>query len=149
MSRFIYQPFAESMGKQTNVDISLVGQDIGMALVNLAGAGTLYVPSATHTFLSEIPTLSRVATSDHATGPYILNKTFTAGIFTGDPTDFIGVAGDEFEAVALFRSVTNDADSPLICLLDSGTGLPFNPSGGKITISPDPTEGFFNLAAEL
>ena len=65
--------------------------------------------------------------------------------FTSDPVGIVSTVADATRQVigmVFFRFVTNDADSPVICYIDSG-GFPYTPDGTTKTISPHPDGWFY------
>lgn len=58
------------------------------------------------------------------------------GTGVADATDatLTAVTGDQSEYLGLVKFVTGDADSPLIALIDTATGLPVTPNGGDIVV---------------
>ena len=87
---------------------------------------------ATHQYLSDIPAGGRVATSGN-----LANKTTTAGVFDADDITITGVSGDQFEYIILYKDTGTASTSPLICCIDTATGLPCTPNSGDITIQWD------------
>ncbi len=88
-----------------------------------------YVPNlSTHEFYSDLSNLvgSPVALS---------SKTTTGGKAYAGNTTFSAVAGGSTVTyVALWKDTGTAGTSPLICLLDTGNGLPFATNGGDIVI---------------
>jgi hypothetical protein len=92
--------------------------------------GAAYTPNqATHEYLSSIPVGARVSEVG-VTG----KTTDGTGVCDGADAVLSAVTGPQSEYLALYRFVTGDADSPLIALIDSATGLPITPNGGDIEI---------------
>jgi hypothetical protein len=83
---------------------------------------------STHEFLSDIPAGARVGISAALGG-----KTFSSGVLAANNAFFSGLSGASVEAVALFKDTGSPATSPLICYIDSGTGIPYTPGGGDYT----------------
>jgi hypothetical protein len=52
-----------------------------------------------------------------------------------DDKTLTAVAGDTVEAVVVYQHTGSDATARLICYIDTGTGLPFTPNGGDVTVS--------------
>lgn len=92
------------------------------------------VNTATHQWLTDIPTAARVAT-----GPNLGGKTSTAGVADADDITFSGVSGDMSEAVVLYHDTGDPATSRLLAYIDSATGLPVQPNSGPIAITWDNT----------
>jgi DUF917 family protein len=65
------------------------------------------------------------------------NKTATAGVANADPTVFSSVVGSVVQYIVIYKDTGTNSTSPLIALLDTGTGLPVTPNGGDITINWD------------
>lgn len=112
-------------------NIKLVFVDTGAYTVNLA----------THEFLSDITAGARIATSPNLSG-----KTSTDGV--ADATDPVvsAVTGTTVEAAVLYKDTGTASTSPLICFLDTATGLPFTPNGGDVTYQfPSDANKIFKL----
>lgn len=95
----------------------------------------LFVDSADYTvnlttdqFLDDIAAGARVATSGN-----LASKTLTTVAFDAADITVAGVSGDQFEQVIGFIDTGVEGTSRLVWQMDSGTGLPFTPSGGGIT----------------
>lgn len=109
--------------------IAWLTDDIKFVLVDLAD----YTPNlATHEFLSDIPSGARVATTANLAG-----KTSTNGVADANDPAFIGVAGDQSEAIVGFKDTGSAATSPLICYIDTATGLPVTPNSADINVQFD------------
>lgn len=107
--------------------ISYLTDTIKAALVD----GT-YVPDlSTHQYWSSV--VGDVVGTPQA----LANKTAVAGVADADPTTFSSVVGSVVEYVVIYKDTGSNATSPLIALLDTGTGLPVTPNGGDITINWD------------
>lgn len=87
---------------------------------------------ATHQFLSDIASAGRVATSANVSG-----KSTTNGVFDCNDLTLTAVTGDPSEAVVGYADTGTATTSPLICYIDSATGLPVIPNGGDITVTWD------------
>lgn len=65
------------------------------------------------------------------------SKTSTSG--TADAADlspaFTGASGDQFESITIYKDSGVATTSPLICNIDTATGLPLTPDGGNIDIT--------------
>lgn len=93
---------------------------------------------ATHVDLDDID-IDIIATSANLTG-----KTTTNGAFDHTDETLSAVSGDQFESVNYYKDSGAAATSPLMCSIDTGTGLPFTPSGGDIDVRPN-ASGVFSL----
>lgn len=111
------------------------GDTIKAVLVDTAA----YTYSATHEFLSDIPSGDRIATSAALTG-----KTITNGVADANDVVFVAATGDPSEAVVLIKDTGSAATSPLIIYIDTSVGLPITPSGVDITITWN-ASGIFKL----
>jgi hypothetical protein len=65
----------------------------------------------------------------------ITSPTFVDGVLDGANVTLTSVTGDQSEAVIVFLDTGVAGTSPLVCFIDSGTGLPVTPNGGNITIT--------------
>ena len=110
-------------------------------LVNVSGGGTTYTYSASHEFLSDIPSAARIATSGNLSGKAIGND----GSFDSDDPTFSDVAGDSIESIVLYIDTRTAGTSRLIMYQDTGvTGLPLTPDGSDAQIVVD-AGGWFVL----
>jgi hypothetical protein len=92
-----------------------------------------YSYSATHEFLSDVPSGARVATSGN-----LANKTFTNGVFDADDFSFSTVTGDPSEAIVFYIDTGSAATSRLMVYVDTASsGLPVTPNGGNINVTLD------------
>lgn len=89
--------------------------------------------------LADILAAARVDVSAALTGKTIVN-----GAFDHADTTLSAVTGDQFEEVVYYGHTGVESTSALICVIDSGTGLPFTPSGGDIVVRPN-ASGVFSL----
>lgn len=92
-----------------------------------------YTPQiATHKYLSDIPTSSRIA------GPVTLTAKSTAG-GAADAADctFAAVSGSSIEAIVIYKDTGTESTSELIAYIDTATGLPITPNGGDIIVTWD------------
>ena len=79
-----------------------------------------YTYSATHQYLSSVPSNARWGTPQT-----LVNKSVTGGAFSADPVSFTGlVSAPTLEAVILYLDTGNEATSQLIAYIDQGTNLP-------------------------
>jgi hypothetical protein len=99
-------------------------------LLNLS----LYAPSPSHVYLSDIPAGARSAIS----GP-LANKSNVAGVLNCDPFQFTAVsAGPACAALAIYKDTGTPGTSKLFLYLDSAlSGLPATPNGADIVVTPD------------
>lgn len=121
-------------------DIDLDTADVRCIAIDAAD----YTFDQLHDFLDDVPAPARVSTSAALTGQVCSISGTEARFDANDPV-LTGVTGDQFEAV-IFYIHDGGADSArrLLCYVDSGTGLPFTPSGGNCTVVLDAT-GIFAL----
>jgi hypothetical protein len=92
---------------------------------------TQYTFDITHQYLSSVPAGARVAVSGA-----LANKSATGGACSADPVVFTSITGAACQAMIIFKDNGGDAaTSPLICRLDSYSGLPVTPNGGNITVT--------------
>jgi hypothetical protein len=92
-----------------------------------------YTYSATHQYLSDVPSAARVAIS-----PALANKTFTNGVFDADDTTFAAVTGDTSETLIVFIDTGTEATSRLVVYVDTfSAGMPVTPNGGSINVAFD------------
>lgn len=106
--------------------------------------GAYTVNLTTHEFLSDIPAGARIATS-----PNLASKTSsvpTGGVADAADPVVSAVTGTTVEAFVLYKDTGVATTSPLICFLDTATGLPFTPNGGDVTyVFPSDANRIFKL----
>lgn len=91
-----------------------------------------YTYDAAHEFLSSVTKVT--GTTDQT----LTTPTITNGVFDADDITFTAVpAGETASSVVLYKFVTNDADSPVLALIDTITGFPKATDGGNITVQWD------------
>jgi hypothetical protein len=128
MANTSYVKFKEALLK---AEIDFLNDDIKVVCVD----GATYTPNfSTDEFLDDIPIGERVATSSNLT-----NKTTTNGVFDADDLNIPAVTGDTFEYIVFYKDTGSAATSPLLFCYDTGTGLPFTPSGGAIIVAFSPS----------
>ena len=109
--------------------LSWTTHDIKLLLVTNGYA----VNGATDEFLSTIAGGNRITGSTSAN---FANKAVTGAVATADPVTLTGVAGAQAaHAIVVYRDTGVEATSPLICYIDTATGLPFTTSGANISIT--------------
>lgn len=109
-----------------NGDLDWLVDDIRVLFID---AADYTVDLALHDFLDDVPVAARVGTALALTG-----KTSAAGVADALDAILINVAGDQCEAILLYKHTGVDATSALIAYIDTGTGLPVTPVGTNITI---------------
>jgi hypothetical protein len=67
-----------------------------------------------------------------------------AGVFDHDNVTFSAVSGNSCESIDYFKETGTSSTSPMICNIDSATGLPVTPNGGDITWTPS-ASGVFQI----
>lgn len=89
-----------------------------------------YTPQvAVHEYLADIPISARIA------GPVTLTaKATTGGAADAADCTFTSVSGASIEAIIIYVDSGTEATSPLICIIDTATGLPITPNGGDIIV---------------
>lgn len=107
--------------------ISWSSHDIKVVLVDTAG---YTVNLSTHQYLSDIGAGYRIATSGNLAG-----KSVTDGVADASDATITAVTGASVEALVIYKDTGNTATSPLICYIDTMTGLPFTPNGSDVTIT--------------
>lgn len=110
-------------------DIDWDADDIRAILID---TNDYVVDLAVHQHLDDIPAAARVAVSDP-----LSSKTVAAGVADAADQTWLGVTGDESEAVVLYQHTGDETTSRLIAYIDTATGLPVLPNGGDITIAWD------------
>lgn len=82
-----------------------------------------------HNALDDVGAGTRVATSSALSG-----KTSTLGVADASDVTYTAITGDQITQVVLYRHTGVESTSALIAYWDSGTGLPFTPTGGNIDL---------------
>jgi len=123
MANFLY-----AKGKEGLLDgsINLESDDIRVALVSAA-----YTPNVNADDLMNDLT-GIVARSGALSG-----KTFTLGVFDANDVLVGSVSGSVVTQLVLFKHTGSDATARLIANFNTGTGLPFTPSGSSVPITWD------------
>lgn len=109
--------------------LNLSSLDLKVVLIDVADYA---VDLVNHDFLDDVAVAARVATSGNLT-----SKTFAQGVFDAADITIAAVTGDVSEALIIYYDSGAAATSRLICYIDAGTGLPFTPNGGDLTIAWD------------
>jgi len=111
-----------------NIKVALVGSGYVPNLMshqfyNALGANTVGVPVA------------------------LTSKTSTAGVAMAANVTFSNVQASTITFIAMYKDTGNTATSPLICLIDTASGLPITvPSGGNVDVNWDTgPNGIFKL----
>lgn len=136
MADFLY-----GKGRQKFLEGSIAWLTADIKLVLVDGASYSPVQN-TDEFLSDIAVGMRVATSAVFSG-----KTSTLGVADADDVVLSSVSGAQCEYLVIEKEDAGGAgSSPLICKMDSYTGLPVTPNGGNITIQfPSDSNKIFKL----
>ena len=104
--------------------IDLTADDIKVVAVDSAD----YTFSAAHQFYSS------VSAGAVGTPTLLENVTVAGGVFDADDVVLSAVTGDQFEALVIYKDTGSPSTSPLICYIDSATGLPTTPNSADINI---------------
>jgi len=136
---FFFDAYAESMlGTDVHSRVVIASDNIKFVCTDHADKTPAQATDEDH-FDLDNPAGATIATSANLTG-----KTITNGTFDHTDETLTSVSGDQFESVNYYKDSGATATSPLICSIDSGTGLPFTPSGGDIDVRPN-ASGVFSL----
>jgi len=106
--------------------INWLTQPFKIALINTAQYTVL---PAIHQHLADIPSTAQIAISGNLTG-----ATATGGIALADDIQINSVTGPVIGAIVIFHDTGIAGTSELICYLDIGIGVPWNPQGGNVVI---------------
>lgn len=98
----------------------------------LVNTGAYTVNLSAHEFLSDISGSARIPMSSAFTG-----KATAGGAADADDLTFSAVSGNTVHAIVLYSDTGVDGTSPLICFIDTATGLPITPNGGDIIVTWD------------
>lgn len=122
-----------TLGRQKFLDgdIDWAVHDIKVCLVRS------YTPNtATHEFLTDVT--GGGGGTIVATSGNLASKTSTGGTADAADVTFSTVtAGAACAHLVVYRDTGSSATSPLIAVIDTGTGLPITPNGGDITCQFD------------
>ncbi len=133
---FFFDSYSESMlGTDVHGRIDIAVDNIKFVCTDHTDILPL---QATHIDLDDID-IDIIATSANLGA-----KTITNGAFDHGNETLTAVTGDQFESLNYYEDSGSPATSPLICHIDTGTGLPFTPSGGDIIVRPN-ASGVFSL----
>lgn len=125
MANVLYDPGRDAF---LNGDIDFTNDTIRVYLVDTAD----YAFSASHQYLSQVPSASRVAFA------VLAGKSTSSGIADANDTVLSNVTGDPCEALVLCKWTGDESTSLLIGYIDTAAaGLPVTPNGGDITITWD------------
>jgi hypothetical protein len=105
------------------------GSNIRTALVDTAD---YTVDLAAHDFMNDVAAGAREETSANMT----LVDAALDGVVDANDVTFTGTAGDQCEAILVYKFVTADADSVPLFWWDTASGLPVT-LGGDVTVSWD------------
>jgi hypothetical protein len=129
VTNLIYPKWKAARAKALTPDLSSGAVNVKAMLVD-AGA---YTYSASHEFLTDVPSGARIAISGN-----LANKAIAAADGTLDCDDFTwpAVTGVQSEMIIFYHDTGTAATSRLIALYDTGvTGLPVTPNGGDINVT--------------
>jgi hypothetical protein len=139
MADAFYQEFCNAiLGAPTHSAIDLNTDDVK---VGLRDEGVTAINLATQVDHADI-TSALVATSTNVGTPTV--GVVAYGVFDHDNVTFSAVSGASCESLDYWKDSGVSATSPLICNLDSATGLPVTPNGGDITWTPN-ASGVFQI----
>jgi len=118
--------------------------------VILAGQSAPYTPNAsTDEFFTHIVgPRGELGGDTYTDGATMSGKTvgnLNPGVFDANDTTMLSVAaGNACEQLVIYKEGASAAASPLICWIDTATGLPVTPNGGDILITWN-AAGIFTL----
>jgi hypothetical protein len=105
--------------------ISALTDTIKAALVS-----TAYTPNlSTDQYFSIVPSGAIIAA-----GVALASKTGAGGSLSAANTTWSSVSGSAASYVLIYKDTGTASTSPLICLIDTATGLPVTPNGANITV---------------
>ena len=120
---------------------SVVDLNTDTVKVALRDEGTVAINLTTHVDLADIST-AIVGTAQTVTSPTV--GVVAAGVFDHADVTFTAVTGNSVESLDYYKDSGVSTTSPLICNIDSATGLPVTPNGGDITWTPN-ASGVFQI----
>lgn len=111
-----------------NEEIKMLTDTIGVYLVTGSYSETL----TTDDFITDVASANMVA---HGSLSNVAMS--STGVIDADDLTFSSVTGSQIVHIVLDMETGTPASSPLIAVIDTGTGLPVTPNGGDITIQWD------------
>jgi hypothetical protein len=129
MANALYAKFKEAMLSGT--------YDLATANIKCMLVTTSYTPNlASDQYVGNgttpIPTGAIVARSGN-----LASVSVTLGVFNAAAETLTSVSGSAASYIVIYLDTGSDATSPLICIIDTATGLPITPNGGDIAIAWD------------
>jgi hypothetical protein len=93
-----------------------------------------YTPNlSTDQFLSDVPSGARIGTAQT-----LASKTVTAGVADAADISFTGLtSAPSLEALLIYKDTGTASTSPLICLIDTATGLPVSAGATQVDVAWD------------
>lgn len=137
MSNFLY---AKAKALLLSAGVDCMTDTLKMALV-----GTGYTPApSTDQYYSDIASYT-LGTDQVVTVSSVSDGTMTGSVATW-PAGTGGLPNTvEAKYLVIYKDTGTPTTSPLLCCMDTGTGLPLTGNGGTVTIDPDSTYGFITL----
>lgn len=118
-------------GKEALLDGSINFNSDNIKAV-LVDTGAYTADIANNTFLSDIPSGARIATSSN-----LSSKTVSGGVADAADIVFSAVSGATVEALVLYKDTGTSSSSRLLAYIDTLTGFPVTPNGGNINVAWD------------
>jgi len=139
MADAFYHEFRNAiLGNATHSAIDLDGDTIKVALRD---EGTTAIDLSTQVDLADVSS-AHVGTAQTVGSPTV--GVVAVGTFDHANVTFSSVSGASVESLDYYKDSGSAATSPLICNIDSATGLPVTPNGGDITWTPN-ASGVFQI----
>lgn len=129
MANGFYQYGMRAFARGEVVWKAAAGSNIRTALVDTAD---YTVDLAAHDFMDDVLAAAREETSGNMT----LVDAAVDGIVDASDVTFTATAGDQCEAILVYKFVTTDADSVPLFWWDTASGLPVT-LGGDVTVAWD------------
>jgi len=130
MANALY-PLAKQTFLSGTTDIDMDNGDVRVMLTL-----NTYTYASTDQYLGDMPSTDY----DNGRSATLTNPTIANGVFNADDTSLTATAASASDALILYIHTGNDATSPLIAYIDTGTGLPLTPgAGGTVNITWDTT----------
>lgn len=140
MANALYDKFREALASFSSAGLAAaIDLETDTIKAMLADAASYTPNMATNQFFSDVPAAARKGNNGNNTRadmPALAGKAVDGtGVFDANDVTFTAVpAGAALEYVILFKDTGVDATSPLICLIDTATGLPVTPGGGDVIV---------------
>lgn len=124
-----------ALAKMAFIKGQLAWANDGAGTLKIQPVDTSYVVSDAHEFLTDIPDATKVGSPVILATPTVTNTTGnTVAVDTDDAYWSVIPVGDEIKGFIIYKDTGTPATSRVIYYGDTGTGIPFIPSGAEYTL---------------